>query len=255
MAFDLNSISKSVALKAPRLVAFGVPGIGKTSFAAQAPNPIFILTEDGLGNIEAPHFPLVTKVDDVRQALDTLLTEEHNYETVVLDTADHLEYIIAAEIEAKYEAKDLAYGKQAIKQQEVWQDLLERFNALRNDRGMVVIILAHAQIKRFDSPETEPYDRYQMKLSERSAAYLREWCDALLFANYRTLIRKDDAGGFGKTNARGITTGERLLFTSEKPAYTAKNRFSMPESIPMDWDSFVAAIEQSRKSNKPRAVA
>ena len=244
--FDLNSISRGAALKAPRIVMMGVPGIGKTTWAAQAPKPIFLMTEDGMGNLDVPHFPLITKTDEVREAIEVLRTQEHDFETVVLDTADHLEYIIAGEIEAKYDAKELAYGKQAIKQQEVWQELLAGFNALRNERGMAVVILAHVQIKRFDSPETEPYDRYTLKLSERSGSYLREWSDALLFANYRTLIRKDDAGGFGKTNARGITTGERLLFTSEKPAYTAKNRFSMPESIPMTWDAFVTAIEASR---------
>jgi len=112
---------------------------------------------------------------------------------------------------------------------------------LRNDKGMVVILIAHTQIKRFDSPEVEPFDRYQPKLQERSNAILREWADAVLFANYKTLIKKDDVG-FNKTSNRGISTGERLLYTSERPAYMAKNRYSLPDSIPMSWESFAQAI-------------
>jgi hypothetical protein len=102
-------------------------------------------------------------------------------------------------------------------------------------------LIAHTTIKRFDSPEVEPYDRYQPKLQERSNAVVREWCDAVLFANYKTIVKKDDVG-FNQTNNRGISTGERLLFTSERPAYMAKNRYNMPESIPLSWEAFEQAI-------------
>jgi hypothetical protein len=106
---------------------------------------------------------------------------------------------------------------------------------------MAVILIAHTTIKRFDSPETEPYDRYQPKLQERSNAVVREWCDALLFANYKTIVKNADVG-FNKAVARGISTGERLLYTSEKPAYMAKNRYNLPESIPLSWNAFIEAI-------------
>ena len=107
---------------------------------------------------------------------------------------------------------------------------------------MAVILIAHTTIKRFDSPETEPFDRYQPKLQDRSNALIREWCDAVLFANYKTIVKKDDVG-FNKTVARGISTGERLLYTSERPAFMAKNRFNLPDSIPLSWEAFANAIK------------
>ena len=119
--------------------------------------------------------------------------------------------------------------------------ILEGLNALRQDRGMVVILLAHTTIKRFDSPEVEPFDRYQPKLQERSNALVREWCDAVLFANYKTIVKHDDVG-FNKTTNRGISTGERLLYCNERPAYMAKNRYQLPDSIPLSWDAFETAI-------------
>jgi hypothetical protein len=121
------------------------------------------------------------------------------------------------------------------------REILDGLNALRNDKGMIVILIAHCQIRRFDSPEVEPYDRYMPKLQDKANAVVREWADAVLFCNYKTVVKKDDVG-FNQTNNRGISTGERLLFTSEKPAYMAKNRYSMPESIPLSWDDFAAAI-------------
>lgn len=241
MAFNLKAIQKNTALSAPRIAVYGVEGIGKTTFAAGAPKPIFICTEDGLGSLQVDHFPLATKVQDVLDAIQSLLQEDHDFGTVVIDSVDWLDNLIWQDVEAKHDAKDLAYGKGAMIVADVWRDVLAGLNALRNQKNMVVILIAHTQIKRFDSPETEPYDRYQPKLQERSNALIREWVDALLFANYRTIVKKDEVG-FNKTVARGISNGERLLFTAEKPAYMAKNRYGLPESIPMSWDAFAQAI-------------
>jgi len=241
MAFDLKSILKNTAMAAPRVMVYGVEGIGKSTFGAGAPNPVYILTEDGLGSLNVDHFPLATSFQDVMDAISTLYKDNHAFETVVIDSLDWLEAIIQREIEQKYDAKDLAYGKGALIAAERWREILDGLNALRNDKGMIVILIAHTTIKRFDSPEVEPYDRYQPKLQERSNAVVREWSDAVLFANYKTIVKKDDVG-FNQTNNRGISTGERLLFTSERPAYMAKNRYNMPESIPLSWDAFAEAI-------------
>ena len=241
MAFDLKSIRKNDAMAAPRLMVYGVEGIGKSTFCAGAPNPIYILTEDGLGSLKVDHFPLATSFADVIDAIASLYKDNHAFETVIIDSLDWLEAIIQREIEQKYDAKDLAYGKGSLIAAERWREILDGLNALRNDKGMIVILVAHTTIKRFDSPEVEPYDRYQPKLQERSNAVVREWADAVLFANYKTIVKKDDVG-FNQTNNRGISTGERLLFTSERPAYMAKNRYNMPESIPLSWDAFSEAI-------------
>ena len=239
--YDLKSVQKNDGVAAPRLMLYGVEGIGKSTFAAGAPSPIFILTEDGLGSLAVDHFPIATSTNDILQAIKTLRNEDHKFETVVIDSVDWLEAIIQREIENKYDAKDLAYGKAAMIAAEKWREILEGLTALRREKNMVVILVSHTTIKRFDSPEVEPYDRYQPKLQERSSAVLREWCDAVLFANYKTIIKKDDVG-FNKTNNRGFSTGERLMFTNERPAYMAKNRYNLPDSIPLSWSSFAAAI-------------
>lgn len=244
MAISLASISRSAAVKAPRIALYGPHGLGKTTFGAKAPKPIFILTEDGLGTIDVPHFPLAKTQADVIDAIGALYQEEHDFQTVVVDSLDWLDQLIWHDINAKYDAKDMAYGKGAVIAAEHWRNILDGLNALRNDRNMAVVLLAHAQIKRFDSPETEPYDRYLPKLQDRSSALVQEWCDCVLFTNFKTFVTKSDAG-FNKEVSRGITTGERLLYTVEKPAFVAKNRYGLPESLPLSWQAFSAAIAAS----------
>lgn len=241
MAFDLKSIKKNTAIAAPRVTVYGVEGIGKSTFAAAAPAPIFILTEDGLGSLQVEHFPIAKTPGDVLDAIQALYDGDHDFRTVVIDSLDWLETLIWREIESTHDAKDLAYGKGALIAAEKWRQVLDGLNALRNDKGMICILIAHTEIKRFDSPEVEPYDRYQPKLQTRSSALVREWSDAVLFANYRTIVKKDDVG-FNKTNNRGVSTGERLLYTAEKPAYMAKNRYGLPESIALSWEAFESAI-------------
>jgi len=241
MAISLKSISATNALKAPRITAYGVEGIGKSTFAAGAPKPIFIQTEDGLGSLDVPHFPLAQRIQDVVEAIEALYVDKHDYQTVVLDSIDWASYLLQQDIEMKHDAKDLSYGKDQVLAANRWREILDGLNALRNDKGMTVILLGHCQIKRFDSPETEPYDRFQLKLPERTSALIREWSDALLFINYRTVVKKAEVG-FNQTVSRGITTGERLMFTSETPAFQAKNRYALPASLPLSFDALADAI-------------
>ena len=246
MAINLASILHNRELKPPRLMVYGPHGLGKTTFGASAPKPIFIPTEDGLGVLSVDHFPLATKEADVVAAIGSLHKEKHDYETVVIDSLDWLENLIWTEVNAAHDAKELAYGKGAVIAAEHWRAILEGLNALRTDRGMVVVLLAHCQIKRFDSPEVEPYERYQPKLQDRSSALVQEWCDAVLFTNYKTIVKKEDVG-FKNEVRRGITTGERLLYTTEKPAYYAKNRYALPDALPLSWDALQSAINNSMK--------
>jgi hypothetical protein len=243
MAFNLDSIKRSTGIKAPRVMIYGPHGLGKTTFGAGAPNPIMILTEDGLGRLEVDHFPLATSYQDVVDAIDTLYNEEHNFSTAVIDSLDWLDNLIWQDIHAKHDDKALAYGKGAVIAADYWRQILDGLSALRDDKGMAVVMIAHTEIKRFDSPETEPYDRYRPKLQDRSSALIQEWCDGVFFCNYR-VVTKETEVGFNKEVRRGITTGERLMYTTEKPAYLAKNRYGLPDQLPLSWDAFATAIAQ-----------
>jgi hypothetical protein len=244
MAISLASLRQTTALSSPRILIHGVAGVGKTTFAAAAPNPVFILTEDGLGSLDVPHFPLARTFEQVMEALGTLYSEPHDFKTVVIDSVDWLEPQIwarACQDNGWSSIEDPGYGKGYVAALGSWRDHLDGLNALRNERGMTVIQIAHTEIRRFDSPEHEPYDRYVIKLHARAAALLQEHSDVVLFANYRISTVKADVG-FSKKVTRALGSGERVLYTAERPAFLAKNRFGLPDSLPLSWEAFAAAM-------------
>lgn len=244
MAISLASLKRAATVAAPRILIHGVAGVGKTTFAAGAPAPVFILTEDGLGTLDVPHFPLARTYDDVLEALAALYTESHEYRTVVVDSVDWLEPLVwqrACKDHGWSSIEDAGYGKGYVAALDLWRQYVDGLDALRADKGMTIIQIAHTDIKRFDSPEHDPYDRYIIKLHARAAALLQEHSDIVLFANYRVSTVKSDVG-FNKKVNRALGSGERLLHTAERPAFLAKNRYGLPDAIPLSWTAFAEAM-------------
>lgn len=239
---SLSSIvTEGVIHKPPRIFLYGVHGIGKSSFAARSPAPIFLQTEEGANEIDVPKLPVATGTDDVLKYLRMLYKQKHAYQTVVVDSADWLEDFVHLELKASYSDKELSYGKDSLKAEQRMNEILLALNHLRERRQMNSIIIAHSEIKRFDSPMTEPYDRYQPKLQARFSSLLMEWADAVLFATYDVQVKKEEVG-FNKEVRRGISTGERKIYTEERPAFYAKNRYGLPGELPLDWEKFSEGI-------------
>ena len=92
------NISKGKSRKPPRVVVYGTEGIGKSTFGNTAPAPIFLPTEDGLGEIDCERFPLAKSYDEFIGNLGQLCQAEHNYQTAVVDTLDWLEKLIWAKV-------------------------------------------------------------------------------------------------------------------------------------------------------------
>ena len=254
MAISLASISRTQRASAPpRIVVHGTQGVGKSTFAASAYKPIFLPFEDGLTGIETDAFPLLGSYEGAIQALDTLATEKHDFGTVVLDSLDWLEPLIWARV-ARDAGKDsiegIPYGKGYIEATSYWRTILDKLGTLR-DRGMALILIAHTEVKRFDAPDMDAFDRYVLKLHRAAAALVVEWADVVGLAQVETAIKKE-AQGF-QNRVRGVATGRRVLRVNEAPAYIAKNRFSLPDPLPLDWTALVQAIQGGASLAAPAA--
>lgn len=223
---------------------YGTHGIGKSTWGAMAPKPIFIQTEDGLGGIECDRFPLVESFDQAIAALSELYSEKHPFRTVVVDSLDWLERLIWVEVCKKRmveSIEDIGYAKGYTFALTQWRQVLEGLSALRNDRRMTVILIAHAKIERFENPETESYDRYVPRLHKSARAVVQEWCDEVLFATYKVYTKVTDEG-FNRKKAKGMGSGERVIRTTERPAHLAKNRLNLPDELPLDWNAYAQYI-------------
>ena len=232
-----------------RVMLYGVQGVGKSTWAACAPKPIFLQTEDGLGEIDCDKLPLATTYDESMKALSALYMEPHSYQTVVVDSLDWLERLIWVEVCRKRNVEsieDIGYAKGYIFALTQWREFLEGLTALRNDKGMAVILIAHAKIERFENPETESYDRFVPRLHKLAAAVVQEWCDEVFFASYKVYTKQTEEG-FNRKRAQGIGTGERIIRTQERPAHVAKNRLNLPEELPLDWNAYAQYLTQGGK--------
>jgi len=240
----LNQIQRGRTPAPRRTLVYGVHGVGKSTFGSMAEAPVFIQTEDGLSNIECERFPLAVQYADVIAALAELYTEPHEYRTVVLDSLDWLERLIFADVCKKRgveSIEDIGYGKGYVFALTNWREVLTGLDALRNDRDMGIILIAHAQIERFANPETDTYDRYSPRLHKQASALVQEWADEVLFCTY-SVHTKTTEEGFGRKRVQGIGTGERIIRTTERPAHVAKNRLNLPDEFPLDYRIYAAFL-------------
>ncbi len=253
MAFDLSQVKRTKTDRPPRLLIHGLPKVGKSTFAAGAPGAVFLRTEDGLENIEAEAFPLCASWQDLLDQVGVLYAEPHDYKTVVLDSADWAERLCFAHVVANVKTdkgvsvksiEGYGYGKGYNHAADAWNELLAGLTALRDERGMGVVMIAHSEIKRFDDPMADSYDRYQIKLSKGIAKICQEWADAIGFAHVQTMTRNVEIGREDK-RALGLT-GQRKLALAANVAHESGNRYGLPDSVDLNWPAFEAALNQAR---------
>jgi hypothetical protein len=249
----LESITTGRENRPPRMIIYGQEGIGKSTIGSCAPNPIFIQTEDGLGEIDCQKFPLAKSVKDVVLALTALRDEQHNFQTVVIDSADWLERLIFDEVCRDFGVKSIekadgGYGRGYVHALTHWRKIVSLLQELRDKRNMIVIIIAHSKVERFEDPENAAYDRYTPRLHKHAASLLCEWADAVLFACKKVRITKDSSDR-SIAAPIGAAGGDRILRTIGSPACIAKNRYNMPQELPLVWDALFLALTGKELKN------
>lgn len=220
----------------PRILIYGEPKKGKSTFGSLAPSPIFLQTEDGLDAIDIPAFPLAETFAQVLKYMEELANEEHDYKTLVVDSADWLEKIIHNEVAKEAGAKsiaDMSYGIGYSRALEYWKEFIEACNWLRDNKDMMIIIIAHSNIADYKSPDAEAYSKHLIKLHKGAAAYLKERSDIILFVDTYVALKTEE-GKFSSKRKMAIDTGERVLYTHDKNSCEAGSRFDMPKEIPFD---------------------
>lgn len=235
-----------------KTVIYGPEGIGKTTFASQFPDPLFIDTEGSTVHMDVKRLPkpdlwveLLNEVEYVRQNPGCC-------KTLVLDTADWAETLCGEYVcarDQKTGIEDYGYGKG-------YRFLFEEFGRLLNalegvrEKGVNIVICCHAAMRKFEQPdELGAYDRWSLKLTDTPKASIagavKEWADMVIFANYKTIVVNVDGKGAakGKNKAQG---GKRVMYTAHHSCWDAKNRFGLPEEADFSYEVVRPVIEGTK---------
>ena len=228
-----------------KTVLYGPEGIGKSTFAAQFPAPVFIDTEGGTKRLNVARLPAPTSWAMLLDEVAEVSRGNVPCGTLVIDTADWAERLCIDAVCARAKVKgieDFGYGKGYTYAKEEFGKLLDALEEVLNT-GHTVVVLAHAAITKFEQPDAVGnYDRWSMKTSKQVAPLLREWCDMLLFANYKTVVEKASSSPNAKNKASG---GKRVLYTTHHACWDAKNRFDLPDEISFDYAAIAHCLPGS----------
>jgi hypothetical protein len=232
-------ISRGKIIGPQKVVIYGPEGIGKSTFAAQFPNPVFIDTEGSTKKLDVARTPKPSSWTMLLEQVKYFKANPHLLGTLVIDTADWGEQLCSSDICAKAQKsgiEDFGYGKGYVYLTEEFGRLLNLLEEL-TELGINVVFTAHAQMRKFEQPdEMGAYDRWELKLQKKTGPMLKEWADMVLFANYKTYVVKTDDK---KNKAQG---GKRVMYTSHHPCWDAKNRDNLGEELPFDFKAIQHCI-------------
>lgn len=229
---------------AQKICVYGPEGIGKSTFAAQFPNALFIDTEGSTKHMDVARTPKPSSWTMLMEQVQYVKQNPCSFQTLVIDTADWAEQLCITSVCAKYQKpgiEDFGYGKGYIYLTEEFGRLLNKLEELV-EMGINVVITAHAKMRKFEQPdEMGAYDRWELKLQKQTGPLLKEWADMVLFANYKTTVVNVDGQGAnkGKNKAQG---GKRVMFTTHHPCWDAKNRHNLPLELPFDFQQIVHCL-------------
>ena len=244
-------IKKGKIKSAIRLVAYGSEGIGKSTFASQFPDPLFIDVEGGTKQLDIARFPQPETWNDILAMVDAVIAEPTICQTLVIDTIDRAESMLSAQLLAESGVDSIekyggGYGKGYTAIQERFnKDLLMRLDRLIA-KGVNVVLLAHAAMRKLESPDDPPYDRWELKVSKKVAPLVKEWSDILVFMNYDIMVIEEN----GRAKAKG--QAKRRMHANHKPTYDAKNRYGLPDDMELSFEPLRKIYEGTVPSRKEK---
>lgn len=232
----LELIKYGKSVDAPRIVLYGMEGIGKSTFAANFPSPIFIQTEDGLSNIDCAKFPLAENFEQAFEYVKAIDDEENDFQTIVIDSLDWLERLIwdsVARDEKVSNIEKIGYGKGYGMALNYWRRFLDVLSSL-HAKNKIVLMLAHAVAEDYSDPEVSSLKRFTPRLHKTARSLVAEYVDVILLATRQ----------FGA--AKGDVNNPRIVRTEASPFQVAKSRYAIPAEMPLDANTVLTAIRQSQ---------
>lgn len=214
-------VIKGKTLTAPKVMIYGLAGVGKSTLASKMSKPIFLDFEGGLNYFDVARTPQIQKLDEFYEDLAELYhAKEHEYNTIVIDSADWLVRKVveqAAGIDKNNLTETLnrsnggyGNGKQVL-ENHIRTKLLPMLVAL-NKKGYGICLIAHAERKDMMDADGVDVERISPKIDVNTMNVFVEWCDNVFY------LKKD-------------ADGERVLVLESDNSALAKNRLNLTGEV------------------------
>ena len=243
----------------------GVPGIGKTSMWAYAPDPLFLMVDEEVGlkmliaqkrlpNVA--HFPEPARsAEEVIEATQAVATGKIKCKTFVTDTANSVIGLIYKQVCAECYNNSMVEFMSFHAGYETSIPYIANYIRLLakiRDRGIAITLIAHTRIKTFKNPLGPDYDRYIPQMHDKAWELLNNFADLVLFSNYEVTGEKASKGKI-KTTTQQTTA---YLYPVRSPAFDAKNRHGLTGKIAMGksgqeaWNNLERNLKSCRATGK-----
>lgn len=226
-----------------RVLCYGAEGVGKSTFAAGAPRPIWLGAEGGTGHLDVDRLPEPKTWADLLSSLSDVRREEHQYRTLVVDPLGWLEPLCWAQVTGGKcgidEGKDFGWGKGYLAAHQLWRVALQELDFIWSERSMSIVLLAHATIEQHPNPAGPSWPMYQPALHKLPRGSFAQWVDHVLFAQVETVALKGE-----DKRTLGQATGVRVLHAAPCGGWLAKSR-GLPDVMPLAWSSLVEAEDRA----------
>jgi len=251
---NLSQITHGIINRPYRMILCGIEKIGKSTFASCAPDPIFLPVkgEEGIDALDVARFPVCSTFDELLEAIGSLAEEEHDFKTVVIDSASTLEPLIWEAVCAEHQVESIekvggGFGKGYVEAVKKWRDLMAGLDYLR-DNGMGSILITHVTVKQFTDPLTESYDQYVIDINGKAQSALMRWSDCILFANSKVYTKTEKVGM--KETKKGVLRNERIMYTQKRPGHPGGGRGvygQLPYELPFEYSEWNNAVEAAKE--------
>jgi hypothetical protein len=231
---------------APMVLIYGQTKVGKTTLALEFPNPVFIEVDEGenenFDDVQIPGWGLdeVSCYADLIDAVQSLYNDDHEFETLVIDTLTVVERFIHEETCArgneKGEPQDtigrFGYGKGPVFANAVWNEFLDHLHMLRKCRGVTIVLIAHAAIGTAPDPETEDYQRFHISLEKKAQLTIEARMDAILMVREDVVLKNADDKSVKANKTIRAEKSSKFIYCDRKPTQVSGSRLGIPAKIP-----------------------
>lgn len=163
------------------ILLYGIPKIGKSSWAAQFTDALFLSTEEGLNHLEVYEAP-VKNWDDFLNVVREIEGGSNTFKTVIIDTLDNL-YLFCQQYIYKLHnirhESDMSYGKGWA---QVDAEFRRQITRLSQIKQLGKVFISHAEEKEFiKKGQDKPEIKITHTLPKRARKIISGMADMILF--------------------------------------------------------------------------